>query len=238
LPDPDTAAAFARILEQRKSIRIFGPDPLPEHVVRQALEQAMISPNSSNLQLWRFYRIRKPDDAVKKCFLNQAAARSCQELIVAVARPDLWKHSNDAMLEFVTTKNPPHAKSLIDYHTKKIPFMYAGGFLGLGRYGKQFINWIAGFATPVSRHGFTHRGLREIAVKSTALACQTFMLAIAAQGYDTCPMEGYDHHRLKKLLKLPRRAALVMGIAVGKRSPAYTPNVRFRLPYTDVVTDF
>ena len=37
--------------------------------------------------------------------------------------------------------------------------------------------------------------------KTTALACQNFMLSMRAYGFDTCPMEGFDSSRLKKILK-------------------------------------
>ena len=55
------------------------------------------------------------------------------------------------------------------------------------------------------------------------------MLAIAAQGYDTLPMEGFDERRLRKLLKLPSDALIQMIISVGRRSPSgiYGPRVRF-----------
>jgi nitroreductase len=64
------------------------------------------------------------------------------------------------------------------------------------------------------------------------------MLAMTAQGYDTCPMEGFDSNRLKKLLGLPRSAVIVMGIAVGKRHPSYTPPNRVRFTYDETVLDF
>ena len=35
----------------------------------------------------------------------------------------------------------------------------------------------------------------EIVTKSTALACQNFMMALVSQGYDSCPMEGFDDKR-------------------------------------------
>ena len=36
--------------------------------------------------------------------------------------------------------------------------------------------------------------------KSVGLAAQTFMLSIAAEGYDSCPMEGFDSKKLKSFL--------------------------------------
>ena len=53
--------------------------------------------------------------------------------------------------------------------------------------------------------------------KTTALACQNFMLSMRAYGYDTCPMEGLDSTRVKKILKLPNKAQICMAISAGKR---------------------
>ncbi len=42
--------------------------------------------------------------------------------------------------------------------------------------------------------------LRVCLHKSTSLAAMTFMTAMRAGGYDTCPMEGFDSKRAKTLL--------------------------------------
>ena len=49
-------------------------------------------------------------------------------------------------------------------------------------------------------------GMRIWAHKSTALACAHFMLAMRAHGFDTCPMEGLDSARVKRILGLPKEA--------------------------------
>jgi nitroreductase len=65
--------------------------------------------------------------------------------------------------------------------------------------------------------------------KSAALAAENFMLAVVAQGYACCPMEGYDEVRVKKLLGLGRGSHVVMAIGLG--APAadglYGPQIRF-----------
>jgi nitroreductase len=71
--------------------------------------------------------------------------------------------------------------------------------------------------------------------KSCALAAQTFMLSIAAEGFETCPMEGFDEVRVKKALQLPAGAEINMIIAVGKGTQEGIWGPRFRLPYAEVV---
>lgn len=58
--------------------------------------------------------------------------------------------------------------------------------------------------------------MRVVVHKSAALAAQTFMLSITAEGFDTCPMEGFDSVRSKKCSKLPSRAEINMVISIGK----------------------
>ena len=48
--------------------------------------------------------------------------------------------------------------------------------------------------------------MKEWATKSTALAAQTLMLGVRAYGYDSCPMEGFDDKRVRKILKLNSKA--------------------------------
>ena len=51
---------------------------------------------------------------------------------------------------------------------------------------------------------------------------------MAAINYDTCPMEGYDSARVKKILKLPKDAVVTMIISAGKRASngVYGPRIR------------
>ncbi|WP_311329734.1 nitroreductase family protein, partial [Capnocytophaga sputigena] len=63
---------------------------------------------------------------------------------------------------------------------------------------------------------------------------QTFMLAMAEEGYDTCPLGGYDSRRIKKLLHLPYGAEVTMVVACGFREERGIWGERFRLPFEEV----
>ena len=63
----------------------------------------------------------------------------------------------------------------------------------------------------------TSRDIQEIAIKSSALACENFMLSIVNQGFDTCPMEGMDEPRVLKALGLGCADRVVMVLSVGER---------------------
>jgi nitroreductase len=55
------------------------------------------------------------------------------------------------------------------------------------------------------------------------------MLAFRAHGYDTCPMEGFDSCRIKKVMGLSRSKKIVMIVGAGKRAEGglYGPRIRF-----------
>lgn len=53
---------FADIIQFRRSNRAFDPNSeVPDDVIHQAIEHAILSPNSSNMQLWEFQWIASKD---------------------------------------------------------------------------------------------------------------------------------------------------------------------------------
>ena len=94
---------------------------------------------------------------------------------------------------------------------------------------------ILGLFRPTTRKPWSRRDIAEISIKSSALAAENFMLAISAKGFDTCPMEGIDEHRIKKILKLKRSARVTMVISVGQRDPKGLWGERVRVPRDWVV---
>lgn len=223
--DPET---FRPVILGRRSIRVFDGTPVPESIVRECLDLALLSPTSSNLQAWEFYWIRSAEKKarmVKACF-NQSAARTAAEIIVAVARRKTWKRNRKLLLEQLAPLEPP--KIVLDYYEKAVPFVYGLGFLGLFGFIKFFIYFFVGLFRPTPRGPVSKADMRVWSVKTTALACQTLMLSFRAYGYDTCPMEGLDERRVKRILGLSRDAEVVMGIGVGRRvaEQVYGPRMR------------
>ena len=86
-----------------------------------------------------------------------------------------------------------------------------------------------GFYKPVPRGPIFRQDVFKIVTKTTALACQNLMMALVAQGYDSCPMEGFDQNRVKKILKLNGNAHIVMVLGVGKGGPEGIYEDRFRI---------
>jgi nitroreductase len=57
---------------------------------------------------------------------------------------------------------------------------------------------------------------RDEAMRSVGFIGQTIMLASQAMGYDSCPMIGFDHDAVSKIINLPSDHALGMIIVIGK----------------------
>lgn len=230
-------------ISYRRSVRIYDSEkPINTAIVKKCIEQAALAPNSSNMQLWQFYHVTNKD-VLKKfaplCF-NQNAARTAQELVVFVTRKDLWRKRAKANLKMIDTIFPPKPKKeqssrekvSRNYYGKLIPFTYSD-FLGLFGLLKYLMILIIGLFKPIYRE-VRRSDMRVVVHKTCALAAENFMISMAAEGYDTCPMEGSDTWRVKRLLDLPMGAEINMIVSCGIRKPEGVYGERFRIPFEDI----
>lgn len=232
------AEYFAEILERRRSVRIFDPQvPVPDAVIKRGVEHATLAPNSSNMQLWEFHHIRSEE--MKKKFgplcLGQKAGSTAQALLVVVVRRDLWRKRQQALLASFEEKSmsEQQRKLIHSYYKKLIPLLYGPHLLGLASLAKKLLVTVAGWFRPIARE-VGWQDMRIVAHKSAALAAENFMLSITDSGFDSCPMEGMDSHRIKKVLGLPRGAEINMVIGLGKRLPEGIYGERWRVPLEEV----
>jgi nitroreductase len=222
--------AFEKVVRSRRSIRVFQEGAIPEETMQRCLDMALLAPNSSNLQTWEFYWVRTPElrRQLNDACLSQPAVTTAAEVVVLVARPDRWKENRKRMLKHLGSRDQvPHV--YWDYYAKLVPLAYSQGFCNWIGWCKKIAMASRGFFKPTPREPSSHHHMAVWSVKSTALAAQNLMLAFRASGFDSCPLEGLDSSRVKKLLRLPRKAIVVMAIAAGRRDPqrVYGPQLRF-----------
>ena len=232
LPPEIQVEEFRKVVSSRRSVRVFDEAPIPESIVNDCLDMALLAPSSSNLQPWEFYWVRTPEKKAKlvEACLSQPAAKTAGELIVVVARTHSWPRMREEMLRIFAEQSEEVPASAKDYYAKLIPFLNRQGPLSLFGLVKRVLFFFRGLATPTPREPVSHSDMKTWAVKSTALAAENLMLAFRAHGYDTCPMEGFDGHRVSRLLNLPHDAAIVMVVGAGKRASGgvYGPRIRFK----------
>ena len=226
---------FIKTVTSRRSVRVYNKEKVKEEDMWSCMELALLAPNSSNLQPWEFYWVRsakKKQKLISYC-LGQPAAATAQELVVAVARPDYWKVNQKRMLELIAEMGEKAPKSVKKYYGRIVPLAYQQGLFSTRGYLKKIAMEIRGIKKPTPREPYSKRGMAVWAHKSTALACENLMLALRAYGYDSCPMEGIDSKRIKKLLELKKPAEISMVISAGKRAEngVYGKQVRFNSKY-------
>jgi nitroreductase len=87
-----------------------------------------------------------------------------------------------------------------------------------GRYWKAapkevadlLVNWMGPF------HEGKDQLQRDEAQRSIGMAMQTLMVAAKAMGYESCPMIGFDHEAVAKLINLPADHCMGPMVAIGK----------------------
>ena len=234
---------FEELLNYRRSVRRYSATPIDSEKVKQCLMQATLAPNSSNMQLWEFYHVTNPDKLkqLTAACLNQQAAATAQQMVVFVTRQDLYRQRAAKMSELETLnvqQNSPQEKQEKRikrwklYYGTVMPFLYSR-FLGIFGFFRKIMVIIIGLFRPIT-YQVSENDMRVVVHKTCALAAQTFMLAMANQGYDTCPLEGFDSTRVKRILKLPLGAEINMVIPCGIRDEGGIWGNRMRVPFDEI----
>ncbi|MFE3867102.1 nitroreductase family protein [Flavobacterium sp. LS2P90] len=234
--------SVSEAIKYRRSVRVFKKEPIDEQKVKNCIHLATLAATSSNMQLWEFYHIVSPDiiKEIAGASFDQNGAKTAQQLLVVVARKDLWRKRMQANISFLKSQfgNKPEAeyskreKFAMNYYKKIIPTIYTD-FLGILGGIKFLAFYIIGLFKPIYRQARLS-DMRIVAHKSAGLAAQNFMISMAAINYDTCPMEGFDSLRIKKILHLPSSAEINMIIGCGLRDEQGIYGERFRISFEEV----
>lgn len=232
------------ILEHRRAIRKYDPaKPLDPAKVEQCVRLATLAPTSSNMQLWEAYHVTDPKTlkAMAHACLDQSTARTAQQMVVFVTRQSRHReHAKmvlKANLEDIQKNSPEDRKAhrtklQRTYYNLIMPMQYTR-FLGIKGLLNKLLAQIIGLFRPIVRQ-VSEGEVRTVIHKSCALAVQTFMLAMSEQGYDTCPVEGFDSLRVKRALHLPYDCGINMVITCGIRVPEGVRGDRYRIPFSEV----
>lgn len=232
--DP-TWAAFRGVVETRRAVRNFDTavTALPDDAINECLDMALLAPSSSNLQPWQFVRVKSPEmkrKLVALCF-GQPGAATATELIVCLGRSDRWRDGRERMMRAMQERNLSYPKPFDRYYPSDVPIMYTIGPLGLVGVIKRALCAIYRIFKPLPTIACSHSDMKWWSVKNAAFATMTLMLALAARGFASCPMDGHDKGRVRKLLGLPAGAHPLVVLAVGKPAPEdaaiWGPRIRF-----------
>ena len=233
--------SVSEAIKYRRSVRVFKNEAIDTEKVKECIQLATLAPTSSNMQLWEFYHVISPEiiQKIAKASFDQNAAKTAQQLVVVVARKDLWRKRVQSNIDYLKNQygNKPEAeyskreKFALNYYQKIIPALYFE-FFGIIGMIKFVVFQVIGIFKPIYRQAL-QSDMRIVAHKSAGLAAQNFMISMAAINYDTCPMEGFDSLRIKKILHLPASAEINMILGCGVRDENGVYGERFRIPFEE-----
>jgi nitroreductase len=233
--------SVSEAIKYRRSVRVFKNEAIDTEKVKECIQLAALAPTSSNMQLWEFYHVVSPEviQKIAKASFDQNAAKTAQQLVIVVARKDLWRKRVQSNIGYLKTQygNKTEAayskreKFALNYYQKIIPALYID-FLGIIGMIKFVVFQVIGIFKPIYRQA-RQSDMRIVAHKSAGLAAQNFMISMAAINYDTCPMEGFDSLRIKKILHLPASAEINMILGCGIRDENGVYGERFRIPFEE-----
>ncbi|MCO4823198.1 MAG: nitroreductase family protein, partial [Flavobacteriaceae bacterium] len=92
-------------IEYRRSCRVYKDESIDSEKVKKCIKNATLAPTSSNLQLWEFFHVSDKETLkrlAEACF-DQNAATTAQQMVVVVARKDLWRERCKSNIDFLNT---------------------------------------------------------------------------------------------------------------------------------------
>ncbi|MCV7075095.1 nitroreductase [Mycobacterium szulgai] len=191
-------------IRQRRSIRMFLPDPVPRELVEQALELAMRAPSNSNVQPWHVV-------------FTTGAAR---DRLVA------------AMLEKARSA-PPNVPQLPPAfaHLRSELGAQVYGSMGIAREDAEarriavLRNWEF-FRAPMGAVVCMHRDFGLVDSMGVGMFLQTLVLGLTARGLGTCvqvSIAGYPDI-VRRQLGIAAEMTLLCGLAIGYPDPDFSGN--------------
>jgi nitroreductase len=201
--------ATMKVIQDRRSIRDYSPEPVSDQDLDMILESARLAPSGENAQPWRFIMVK---DEAKRKLLGALAGGGSGRRFTA---------------EFVTQKMQERFSSLQDEEKKKAAFQK----LTSG----QVSTFLA--AAPVNIVVCGKKDVWDLPFDTSA-AIENMLLMATALGLGACwviapCIDIRDEERIKDILGVPEGIKVISIIAVGHPTRPHRP--RPRLPMNELV---
>ncbi len=199
-------------IKQRRSIRRFKPDPVPDEYIREMLEAARLAPSGSNRQPWRFIVTTDAEEKkqLRRICLNQAFIEDAPAVFVCCA--DLTAYSRASRLR---REQEVLESGLIQY--------LSGSFAD-----PKFREMMLNLPDPeMSAYLGT-------ATANTYIAIEHMVLTATSLGLATCWVGGISSSsEIASLYHLPETTVVVALLPTGY--PAQSPPPRPRLKLEEIL---
>jgi nitroreductase len=227
-----TLPTSLQVFTHRRATRHFQSRPVEDTDIQTLLEAARWAPSGYNLQPTHFIVIREPQQRQRLAWacMNQRQVSEAPATIVLAGDKDVTTNHFEQVLEMERQAGAIDA----EYQAllrKYVPLAFRTGPLGLNWLWKALLPPLARCFTAVPSIPAVHR--RYWLAKQAGLAAMNLMLAAEMQGLATCPMEGFDPRRVRKVLALPRSIEPMIILPLGY--PASAAQTKTRLPLQQLV---
>ncbi len=210
MPDTYTLAdATMKVIQDRRSIREYSPEPVSDHDLDLILEAARQAPSGENAQPWRFVVVKDP---LMRRKLGAIAAGGSGRRFTS---------------EYATNKMQERFASLEDEAKKRAAFE------------KLTSGQVSAFLSdaPVSIVVCGKKDVWDLPFDTSA-AIENILLMVTALDLGACwviapCIDIRDEERLKELLKIPEGIKAISIISIGHPTRPHRP--RPRLPLKDIV---
>lgn len=227
---------FQSMNRQRRAIRDFDGTPITSEDISAVLAEAVLAPSSGNLQPYQLHWICNAEtkEKVAAACNGQKAAKTASTLIVVAANPAFGLKTAAEQRAYVDSSEAFGQKAKDYYHNQLNMFerLLKIGALSIWT---PLVSIAAFFRPSLSLLPVGHLGSRHWAARNAVFAAQTLMLAAAAKGIDSCPMEGFSASKIARLLDLPHGTVIPLVIALGHRSVDARVESQWRRSEADLV---
>jgi nitroreductase len=179
---------LSRAIAERRASPSFDGSPIPDADLQKILKAGLQAPSSYNLQPWRFIVVRSPEQKkrLRGACFNQAKVEEASAMIVACGDADGWRSGD------------------------------LDEMLRLGRSGGMPENYAEQAKQSIPNYLSNHPNMPLWLNRQVMLAFTHILLMAEALGYDTAPMEGFEHEKVHEVLRLPLSYSVVALLGIGR----------------------
>ncbi|MBZ0254646.1 nitroreductase family protein [bacterium] len=224
--------AFEQLVRDRRAVRHFKPDPLPEGLLERLLDAAHWAPSGYNLQPTHFAVATDPalKERLLPCCMYQKQICEAPAVVVFLGDRDVVKYNFEKMVQ--AEKDAGSINERYEQMLRKmVPLAFDKGPLHTHWLWKKFLLPVVRRVKPIPRLPAVEE--EYWLTKQVMLSSMVFMLAASAAGLSTVPMEGFDERKVKKILNIPRRFVAPLLTPVGYAADGQLKKTR--LPIQDLV---
>ncbi len=188
-------------IQQRRSIRKYVSDDVPEKLIEQMLEAARLSPSGGNAQPWRFVVVRDAEVRQEICKIRSNQKFVMEAPVTIVAFADLDRYRQQARKNKWKQLVEDGIADTLSGDLAKAEFWDASG----------------------ERPDPPRDRLVSSAISNTFIAIEHLLLMAVALGLGTCWLGSNDDARLNQLFGLPENLVsagiITVGYPAGKIPP-------------------